>query len=61
MDPYPSEVVLAKAIDLCGGLDNLAYVLDRRVEELCRWIAGTETVPEDVMREAVVLITSVRK
>ena len=54
------KVLLAKAATLCGGLDNLAYVLDTRSEDLCKWIAGTEPVPDAVMREALVVVSSIR-
>jgi hypothetical protein len=54
------KVLLAKAATLCGGLDNLAYVLDTRTEDLCRWIAGAEPVPDAVMREALVVVSSIR-
>jgi len=54
------KVLLAKAAALCGGLDNLAYVLEARTEDLCRWIAGAETVPDAVMREAFVVVSSIR-
>jgi hypothetical protein len=54
------KAILAKAAALCGGLDNLAYVLDARREDLCRWIAGVDTVPDAVMREAFVVLSSIR-
>ena len=54
------KVLLAKAASLCGGLDNLAYVLDTRTEDLCKWIAGAEPVPDAVMREALVVVASIR-
>jgi len=54
------KIVLAKAAALCGGLDNLAYVLDARPNDLCRWIVGMEAVPEAVMREALVVLASIR-
>jgi hypothetical protein len=54
------KVLLAKAAWLCGGLDNLAYVLDKRTEDLCKWIAGAEPVPEAVLREALVVVSSIR-
>jgi len=52
--------LLAKAAALCGGLKNLAYVLDTRAEDLWRWIAGAEPVPDAVMREALVAVSSIR-
>jgi hypothetical protein len=55
------KAVLAKAAVLCGGLENLAYVLDARSEDLCRWIAGVDTVPDAVIREAFVVVSSIRK
>ena len=54
------KVLLAKAAWLCGGLDNLAYVLDQRTEDLCKWIAGAEPVPDAVMREVFVVVSSIR-
>ena len=54
------KVLLAKAAWLCGGLDNLAYVLDKRTEDLCKWIAGAEPVPDAVMREVFVVVSSIR-
>jgi len=57
---HAPQALLAKAAALCGGLDNLAYVLDTRTEDLCRWIAGAETVPDAVMREAFVVVSSIR-
>ena len=54
------KVLLAKAATLCGGLDNLAYVLDTRTENLCKWIAGAEPVPDAVVREALVVVSSIR-
>jgi hypothetical protein len=54
------KVLLAKAATLCGGLDNLAYVLDARTEDLCKWIAGAEPVPDAVIREALVVVSSIR-
>jgi len=54
------KALLAKAAALCGGINNLAYVLDTRTEDLCRWIAGAETVPHVVMREAFVVVSSIR-
>jgi hypothetical protein len=56
----PQKVLLAKAARLCGGLNNLAYVLDARTEDLYRWIAGAEPVPDAVMREAGVVMSSIR-
>lgn len=53
--------LLAKAAALCGGINNLAYVLDARAENLWRWIAGAEPVPDAVMREALVVVSSIRK
>lgn len=60
-DQFAHEVVLAKAVELCGGLDNLAYVLERPTEELCKWITGAEAVPAEVMREALILVSAIRK
>jgi hypothetical protein len=54
------KAIMAKAAALCGGLDNLAYVLEARREDLCRWIAGVDTVPDAVMREAFVVVSSIR-
>lgn len=54
------KVLLAKAATLCGSLDNLAYVLDTRTEDLCKWIAGAEPVPDAVMREALIVLSSIR-
>jgi hypothetical protein len=54
------KALLAKAAALCGGLDNLAYVLNTRAEDLWRWIAGAEPVPDAVMREALVVVSSIR-
>ena len=54
------KMLLAKAASLCGGLSNLAYVLDTRTEDLCKWIAGAEPVPDTVMGEALVVVSSIR-
>jgi hypothetical protein len=58
---YAHEVVLGKAVDVCGGLTNLAYVLDRTREDLCRWIAGVEPIPDDVMREVLTVVSCIQK
>ena len=52
--------LLTKAAALCGGLDGLAYVLEARTEDLCRWIVGAERIPDAVMREALVVVASIR-
>ena len=57
---YQQKALLAKAAALCGGVDNLAYVLDARAEDLCRWIAGADNVPDAVLREASVVLASIR-
>jgi hypothetical protein len=54
------RALLVKAAALCGGLDNLAYVLDTRTEDLFLWIVGAETIPDGVMREAFVVVSSIR-
>ena len=57
----PQDAVLAKAAELCGGLSELAYVLDKPIQDILRWMGGAEKAPEDVLREAFTIISSIRK
>ena len=52
---------MAKAADVCGGPGNLAYVLESSIEDVCGWISGIAPTPEVILREALTVITCIRK
>jgi succinate dehydrogenase flavin-adding protein (antitoxin of CptAB toxin-antitoxin module) len=52
--------VIAQAADICGGPDNLAYILETNREDVWRWLRG-ERPPETVFKAAITVISNIRK
>lgn len=59
--PLAPAVVIEKAADLCGGPSNLAYVLESTTEDVCNWITGAVPAPDRTVREALTVISCIRK
>ena len=53
-----AQELILEAAEACFGLDNLARVLGRSSEDICRWIAGAEPVPQDALEEASRVLSS---
>lgn len=58
---YAPEIVMAKAAEVCGGPGNLAYVLQSSIDDVCRWISGDVPTPDMILREALTVVTCIRK
>ena len=50
------RVVFQQAVETTGSISHLALILDVRVRDLERWIAGEEVAPKSVFNAAAELI-----
>jgi hypothetical protein len=59
-EDIPAARTLARAAELCGGVQTLARLLGVPVSELSGWIAGTAVAPLEIYLRALEFVARTR-